>query len=115
MSGPNEIGYTWDEAIPDAIEEHAPEAAKALVALTAEQWADISDTLNEHVSNARDFMAPTPSPADLREMNDSPTITRLRDEVARLERERREIDADILRVKGGDYVTVEQGRVVIHG
>jgi hypothetical protein len=116
MTVANEVGYLWDEAIPDIFEDVLPELPKLLAGLSSEQWSEISDALNEHVSNARDFMAPTPSAADLREMNDRPIITALRADVARLEAERGVIDADILRVKGGKYIEVDMlsKRVVIH-
>ena len=71
--------YYWDEALPELV----PELDWS--SITPEQWEKISEALDEHVSTASEFDAPTPSSRDIAEMNYRPEREAMRDEIARLE------------------------------
>jgi hypothetical protein len=109
MTTSTEQGYYWSEALPDLIEE------VDWSGVTSEQWEAISGGLNEHVSNARDFSAPTPSVSDLQESRDRPVIAALEAEVARLTAQIDIFEKDIKRHFGGDQVDADlhTGRVII--
>jgi pantothenate kinase type III len=112
MSNPridrDEQGYFWDEALPEMIEQFDWSG------VSPEQWDTISNALNEHVSNSREFMAPVPSSQDIFEMNERPRRSADAERIADLEAAVAAYGRDIIRVKGGSYTTIENGRVAIY-
>ena len=101
-------GYYWDEALPDLIEEIDWSV------ISREQWEKIGKALDQHVDTAREFMPPVPSGRDLFEMNERPRREADAERIASLERQLRAYNDDIIRVKGGAYTSIDNGRVVIH-
>lgn len=115
VSKKHEDGYLWDEALPEILDDILP-GANLLDGLTSGQWDELSEALNQHVSNARDFMAPTPSSRDLEEMHDRPVIAGLKQQVADLERRLDIYHDDIKRRHGGqsNHADLSTGHVVIY-
>ena len=101
-------GYYWDEALPEIIEDIDWSV------ISREQWEEIGKALDEHVNTSRDFMPPVPSSWDLFEMNERHRRDAEAERIASLERQLRAYNDDIIRVKGGAYTSIDNGRVVIH-
>lgn len=105
MTTNNEIGYYWDEALPDII----PEVEWSSV--SPSRWDIISDHLNENVSNSRDFMAPVPSSRAIQEMNDAPEISRLKSELAKAQDDIAVFVNSVKRRLGASEVYIQYGEV----
>jgi len=106
MTTANEQGYIWDEALPEIVE------AVDFSSVTVEQWDAISDALNEHVSNSRDFMPPTPSGEEIYEMNHKGEVVNLKAEIRRLERELEIHVNSVKQRRGASEVYIEDKRVM---
>ncbi|TIH26026.1 hypothetical protein [Subtercola vilae] len=102
----NELGYFWDEALPEIVEQIDWSA------ITTDQWAVISNALNEHISNARDFMPPTPTSRDLYEMDEKPKRAALESEIERLRAENEAYRNSVMQRRGTSDVYVENGKVM---
>lgn len=106
MTTKNEQGYFWDEVLPGFIE------SVDWSGVSAEQWDEIGDTLNEHVSTSREFMPPTPSGEEIYAVNHRGEVAELKAQIRRLESELAVHENSVKQRRGASEVYVEGKRVM---
>ena len=98
----------YREAVQTALEE----AGVSLAAVTSEQWDEVGASVASWAENAWMYSAPTPSRAEVQEINESRLVRSLRMQLADSEARESVYKESVARRRNANEVWVEDGNVM---